>query len=188
MDKNNFIEKTEIEGLLIINRPIFNDDRGFFREIGQAKGIDELLGITFRPIQFNHSLSNIGVIRGIHAEAWNKLVYPVTGKMFGAYVDIRPTSNTFGKVFKTIIDDANRHSLFIPHGVANSICALPNNKNEPVNYVYMVDAYYNGTDTTAIAWNDPDLKIEWPIKDPIVSNRDKENKSLRELFPDKFSK
>src|SRR3990167_616088 len=126
--KSPYIETTEIPGLLIINRPIFPDNRGFFREIGQAREIEEAIGFPFNPIQFNHSLSKIGVIRGLHAENWNKLVYPITGKMFAAFADLRPHLPTFKKTFTITIDDATRQALFIPLGVANSTCALKNNK------------------------------------------------------------
>jgi dTDP-4-dehydrorhamnose 3,5-epimerase len=67
--------------------------------------------------------------------------------------------------------------------VANSNCVVG---NEPAHYMYMVDSYYDASDTTAIAWNDPDLKIDWPVKKPIISDRDKDNPTLRSLYPDKF--
>lgn len=181
--QSSYIETTDIDGLLVINRPMFNDDRGFFREIGRIHDITNVLGKPFIPIQINHSRSYPNVIRGLHAENWNKLVYPVTGVMFAALVDIRPQSRTFKKIVTLTINDANRHSLFIPKGVANSICALENERNEPVDYVYFVDTYYDGSDTTAIAWNDPTLAIKWPIDNPILARRDKINPTFKELFP-----
>lgn len=177
------IQKTSISGLFIIGRSVFKDDRGFFREIYQAQELEKITGIIFKPVQFNHSLSLPGVVRGVHAENWNKLTYPASGRVFTAIVDIRPDSPTFAKVETFTIDDTNRHGLFISKGLANSIC---NMGNDPVNYLYIVDAYYDGTDTTAIAWDDPDIKINWPVKDPIISDRDKANPKLRDLFPEKF--
>ena len=180
---NKFIKKTTIEGLLILERPTFSDDRGFFREVFHLDELKETLGIDFRPVQWNHSKSLPSVIRAIHAENWNKLIYPVTGKMFAAIVDIRPDSPTFGKYETFNFDEDQRFALFISKGLANSICVIG---SEPVNYLYLVDAYYTGSDTRAVAYNDPDLAIAWPVKNPIVSERDKSNPRLRDLFPNKY--
>lgn len=180
---DQFIKKTSIEGLLVLERPTFPDDRGFFREVFHLDELEKALGRDFRPIQWNHSKSLPSVIRAIHAENWNKLVYPVTGQMFTAIIDIRPESPTFAKIETFNFDNDNRYALFISKGLANSICATG---SEPVNYLYLVDAYYTGSDTRAIAYDDPDLAIDWPVKDPIVSERDKNNPRLRDLFPEKF--
>ena len=145
--------------------------------------LEEMSGIKFNIVQANHARSLPRVIRALHAENWNKLVYSIRGEIFSAIVDIRPDSSTFGKyeVFK--FDENSHKALFIPKGLANSICVTG---HEPVDYLYLVDAYYDGTDTRAIAWDDPDLKIPWPIKNPIISERDKKNLTLRQMFPDKF--
>ena len=135
-------------------------------------------------VQADHSYSVPGVIRALHAENWNKLVYPLTGKAFSAIVDIRPDSPAFGKIETFEFSEDNHKALFIPKGLANSICV---HGNMPVHYLYLVDAYYDGKDTRAIAWDDHDLNIKWPIKNPIISERDKHNSTLREMFPEKFS-
>lgn len=182
-ESNNYIVKTSIPGLLVIKRPIFTDDRGFFREIFHLNHLQEASDTEFKPIQVNHSMSKPKVIRALHAEGWNKLVYPVTGKMFAALVDIRPDSSTFGKLEEFEFDESDPKALFIPSGVANSICVLG---DQPVHYIYLVDKYYDGSDTKAIAWDDPDLNITWPVNDPIISDRDKNNPTLREMYPEKF--
>lgn len=179
----NYIKTTSIPGLLILERPIFHDSRGFFRELFHKDELEKIIGQKFDGIQMNHSHSVAGVIRGIHAEKWNKIIYPVSGQAFLAIVDIRVDLPTFGKVETFNINDENRVGLFIPEGLANSICVVGNG---PVDYVYLVDKYYDGSDTRAIAWDDPDLNINWPVKNPIISQRDKNNPRLRELFPDKF--
>ena len=176
------IKKTSIEGLLVIERPTFADDRGFFREAFRLNELEEA-GVKFNPVQWNHSKSLPRVIRALHAENWNKLVYPITGKMFAAIVDIRPDSKTFGKVETFNFDEETPKALFISKGLANSICVTG---ETPVHYMYLVDAYYTGGDTRAVAWDDPDLNIDWPIKNPIISERDRNNPRLRELFPEKF--
>lgn len=177
-----FIQKTSISGLYVIKRPTFKDKRGFFRETARWSDLRSV-GINFKPIQINHSYSLPRVVRALHAENWNKLIYPVTGKIFSAIVDIRPSSKTFGKVKTFLFSEKYPYALFVPKGLANSVCVLG---NKPVHYIYLVDAYYKGDDTRAIAWDDPDLAINWPVKNPIISGRDKSNPTLRELFPLKF--
>lgn len=181
--ENNFIKKTSIPGLLILERPIFKDERGFFRELFHKDELEAATGIKFDDVQMNHSHSVQGVIRGIHAEQWNKIIYPVYGEVFIAIVDIRPDSPTFAKVETFTINDEHRMGLFVPNGLANSLCVIG---DKGVDYIYLVDAYYDGSDTRAIAWDDPDLNINWPIKDPIISDRDENNPRLRDLFPEKF--
>ncbi|MEK7550871.1 MAG: dTDP-4-dehydrorhamnose 3,5-epimerase family protein [Patescibacteria group bacterium] len=182
-DDIKIIQETSIAGLLIIERPTFADDRGFFREVFRLNELEEFTGEKFNIVQANHSCSLPRVIRGLHAENWNKLVYRVTGKMFVALVDIRPESKTFGEYLTFTFDEDSRKALFIPKGLANSICVIG---DSPVHYFYLVDAYYDGKDTRAIAWDDPDLNIKWPLKDPIISDRDRNNPKLRDLFPEKF--
>lgn len=181
--KDMNIKKTSIPGLLILERPNFPDERGFFREIFHLDELEKWLGFEFKPVQMNHSRSLPGVLRGLHAEEWNKLIYPVTGRAFLAVVDLRPDLPSFGKVETFTIDDEHRYGLFIPNGFANSIAVVG---EEPVDYIYLTDAYWDGSDRRAIAFGDPDLKIRWPIKNPILSERDKQNPRLRDLFPDEF--
>ena len=180
---NNFVKKTSLSGLLILERPMYQDDRGFFKEVFHKNEIERALNIKFDGVQVNHSCSKPKVLRGLHAENWNKIVYPLTGEVFIAVADIRVDSPTFGMVETFIINNENRFGLFIPKGFANSFCVIG---TEDVNYVYLVDAYYDGLDTRAVAFDDPDLNISWPIKDPIISERDRSNPKLRDLFPEKF--
>lgn len=172
----------KLDKVKVIERPTFADDRGFFREVFRSSDLEDL-GIDFRPVQWNHSFSKPHVIRALHAENWNKLVYPITGKMFAAIVDIRPESESFSKVQTFEFGPKDHRALFIPRGLANSICVVG---NKPVHYMYLVDAYWDGTDVTAVSWNDPDLNIDWPVKNPILSERDRNNPTLRKLFPKKF--
>lgn len=183
METDQYIKKTSIEGLLVLERPTHADERGFVREVFHLNELEKIFRGELEFVQLNHSHSKPRVIRALHAEAWNKLVYPVSGRMFAAIVDIRLESETFGKVETFTFDNSNRYALFIPKGLANSICVVG---DEPVDYLYLVDKYYDGTDTTAIAWDDPDVGIKWPVTDPIISERDKNNPRLRDLFPEKF--
>lgn len=179
----DFVQKTSIEGLLILKRPIHKDDRGFFREIFHIDEIEKNLSIEFKGVQMNHAFSHPKVLRGIHAENWSKVICPINGEVFVAVVDLRVNSSTFGSVEKFYINDENRISLFVSKGLANSYCVIG---DKPVDYIYLVDAYYDGSDTSAVAWDDPNLAIDWPIKDPIISERDQNNPRLKDLFPEKF--
>lgn len=183
MISEEFIQKTSIEGLLILKRPKYEDERGFFREIFHIDEIEKTLGIEFKGIQMNHSHSNPKALRGIHAENWNKIIYPVNGEVFVAIVDIRPDSPTFGKFETFVTNHENRIALFVSKGLANSYCITG---TQSADYIYLVDAYYDGTDQRAIAFDDPDLNIKWPIENPIISQKDKNNPRLRDLFPEKF--
>lgn len=184
-----YIKPTSIDGLWVIQRPTFRDNRGFFREAVRANEIELLTGVRMNFAQWNHSLSRPGVIRALHAEGWNKIVYPITGKMFAAIADVRPESPTFAKVETFTFDPENPNEefklLLIKKSLANSICVVG---DKPVHYLYLVDAYYSGNDTSAIAYNDPDLNIQWPVEEPIISDRDRAASRLREMFPQKFQK
>jgi len=178
------VTKCGIEGLLVIERDPGQDERGFFREV-YRESLLQLLGVDFKPVQMNHSLSETGVIRALHAERWNKLVYPLTGKMFAAIVDLRPDSKTFGKHEDFVFDGVSglpNKALFIPNGLGNSICAIEG----PVNYIYLVDAYWTPDSSFAITPFDPDLNIHWPVEKPIVKDSDRNAPTMRDRFPDKF--
>lgn len=177
------VKITSLPGLLKLDRPTIEDERGFFREVFHLDELNEALGWEFKPLQWNHSRSKPKVLRGIHAESWNKLIYPIRGEAFAAVVDIREDSPTFGKYETFQFNEGNRFALFVPKGFANSFCVTG---EEYIDYLYLVDAYYDGSDTRAIAWDDADLNIKWPINDPIISERDKNNPTLRQLFPEKF--
>lgn len=183
LDMSNFVQKTSITGLLVLKRPIHKDDRGFFREIFHKDELEQVSGISFDGVQMNHAFSAPKVLRGIHAENWNKIICPVNGEVFVVIVDIRPDSSTFGKFEIFTMNDENRFALFVSKGLANSYCITGNTS---VDYVYLVDTYYDGSDQRAIAFDDPTLNINWPIKDPIISDRDKNNPKLKDLFPEKF--
>jgi dTDP-4-dehydrorhamnose 3,5-epimerase len=176
------VRRGKLEGLLIIERPTYGDERGFFRESFRMNELDEARGEPTQFVQENHSRSRRGALRGLHAENWEKLVYVPRGEVFTALADIRPSSPTFGQIATFQLGESNRAKLFIPQGLAHGFCVL----SDEADYVYQVTAYYDGTDTRAVAWNDPDLAVPWPITDPILSERDQSAPTLRELFPDRF--
>lgn len=179
-----FITKTVIEGLLIISRPVYPDNRGSFQEMWRADDISKILDREVVLRQCNLSISYPRVIRGLHAEPQDKIVSPLTGKMRAVIIDIRKESETFKKI--EIIDFDNseligqRKALFIPTGLANSICVLG---DEPVMYVYAVSSNFDpNAKKRAIRWNDPSLKIDWGVTSPIVSEADKNQPLFEEVF------
>lgn len=183
--------KTKIDGLIYLTYNLFSDERGFFAEVGHISKIETIAGQPFKIVQINHSRSLANVVRGMHAEGWNKLVTVINGFAFSALADVRPDSPTFGQTetFELGPDNGGlKGSLFISQGIANSVCVL----KAPVDYIYCVDKLYADRDKSgdqAISLFDPDLKIAWPInKDKmIISERDKNAVTLRQKFPNKFS-
>ncbi|HWB71463.1 MAG TPA: dTDP-4-dehydrorhamnose 3,5-epimerase family protein [Egibacteraceae bacterium] len=178
------VEATDIAGLLVVRWPTHGDERGFFRQTYQIRELAEALGRTPVLRQGNHSHSVPGVLRGFHAEPWDKFVYVVRGFAMAVVADIRPDSPTFGEARTFLLGDppGERVRLFIAEGLANSFCALG---HEPVDYLYDVGDYWRpGLGKPAVAWDDPDLAVDWPLRDPIVSDADAKNPTLRELFPD----
>ena len=184
------IYKTSIEGLFYISTTVFPDERGSYREVSIIPDLQGVLPFEFIIKQINHSRSNKNVLRGIHAESWNKLITVTSGMCLCVYTDLRPDSNTFLQkeyVFLGPEEQALPGSVFVTQGIGNSFLVL----NGPSDYIYAVDALYRERDKSgdfAISAYDPDLSIVWPIeKDQvIISERDKNSISIREKFPDKF--
>ncbi len=186
MTDNQYIKPTSIEGLYMIKRPTFTDERGYFREVFHLDELEQVIGYAFTSVQMNHSVSKPRVIRGFHPDPWDKLVYPVSGEVFIAIADVDPKSPTFKKVETFLINDQNRIALFLKKGLGNSICVV---SKEPVHYVYLVTSYWDGyaaSGMRAVRLDDPDLGVDWPVKDPIISEKDKQNKTLRELYADEY--
>jgi dTDP-4-dehydrorhamnose 3,5-epimerase len=173
---------TTIDGLIVFGRPVHTDERGFFREVFRLSELEEAIGRHVRFLQVNHSRSTYGVLRGLHAENWEKLIYVPHGDVFTAVADTRPDSPTFGCVDTFSFKEGQRPTLFLPAGVAHGYCVL----SFSADYVYQVSAYYHGTDTRAVAWDDPDLRVPWPIAEPVLSVRDRLNPTLRQLFPERY--
>lgn len=184
------IFKTAIGGLYYLAYSFAADGRGFFAEVGHSHKIEAVTGRPFKIAQINHSRSQANVVRGLHAEGWNKLVTVINGLAFSALADVRPDSPTFAKVelFELGPDnDGLKGSLFISSGIANSVCVL----KAPVDYIYCVDRLYADRDKAgdqAISLFDPDLNIPWPLdrSKMIISERDKNAVYLRQKYPDKF--
>lgn len=174
------IEKTKIDGLTLVHLDIFADERGSFREAWQAEKAEEAGLPKLEPVQFNVSVSNYGTIRGIHAEPWDKYIHVAHGKVFAAIVDLRKESSTFGQ-YETIELDETK-AIFVPKGMGNSFQAL----SEKVVYAYLVTDIWRGMTNPypAVAFDDPELAIPWPLPEEtwIVSDKDRNNPTLKEAY------
>ena len=174
------ISKTFIEDLLIIEPPLFKDDRGFFYESYNKKNLDKIIKIAF--VQDNESKSNKGVVRGLHFQLppfeQAKLVRCVSGKILDVAVDLRINSKTFGKFLSVELSSENNFQLFVPKGFAHGFQVL----SETAIVNYKVDNFYNPKSDSGIIWNDKDLSIDWNIDlKPIISSKDLKLKSFKNL-------
>ena len=175
---------TPIEGLLIFEPEVFEDDRGYFMEIYNQVRFEES-GVNKVFVQDNHSYSVKGSLRGLHYQIKHpqaKLVQAIHGEIFDAVVDIRPGSVTFGKWQAVHLSDKNRRQLFIPAGFAHGFCVLSKN----AYLIYKCSDYYVPHDEGGIIWNDPDIGIDWPVKKPIISEKDNKLPYLSDIPSDAF--
>lgn len=167
------VETTSLEGVLLVKPSIYNDNRGFFYEGYQAKKYFAN-GITVPFVQDNVSRSKQGVLRGLHYQLQkpqDKLVSVIRGQVFDVVVDVRRGSPTFGQWYSQILSDENAYQLFIPKGFAHGFCVL----SDYADFMYKVSEYYYPQGEKGILWNDPTLRINWPVDNPIISDKDQAN-------------
>jgi dTDP-4-dehydrorhamnose 3,5-epimerase len=182
-EKELKVSETGITGLKVIELSVHGDSRGWFKENWQRAKMT-MLGISdFRVVQNNISFNaERGVTRGIHAEPWDKFISVATGSVFGAWVDLREGSDTFGKVFTTTLDPSR--AIYVPRGVGNSFQAL----EDGTAYTYLVDAHWSAElkkTYTFVNLADPELHIEWPIPldQATLSDADKQHPFLKDVVP-----
>jgi dTDP-4-dehydrorhamnose 3,5-epimerase len=176
---------TPLQDLKIVELDVFGDARGFFMERFSAKKF-EALGLTTEFLQDNHSRSAPGILRGLHFQLTppqGKLVGCISGAIWDVAVDIRPDSPTFKQHFGIELTGENGKLLWIPAGFAHGFCVLGD--TTPADVYYKCTALYNPEGEHGIAWNDPDLAVNWPLKQiagdtPAVSERDNNLPSWQE--------
>lgn len=177
------IYKTGIEGVLIIEPKVFSDNRGYFFESFNAKEFAEKTGVDLVFVQDNESKSKYGVLRGMHFQqppyTQSKLVRVVKGKVLDVVVDIRKGSPTYGKYEMCELTEDNHRQFYVPKGMAHGFCVL----SDEAIFQYKCDDFYHPEAEGAIAWNDLNLAIEWPIakEDMILSEKDKHHPLLKDF-------
>ncbi len=173
------VEKTPIPGVLLLEPIIFQDARGFFLESYNEKVMAEA-GIREKFVQDNHSCSAHRVLRGLHYQVrqpQGKLVRVVSGEIFDVVVDLRRSSPSFGKWHGFVLSGENKLMAWVPPGLAHGFLVL----SESSHVLYKATDFYAPELERTLAWNDPDLAIEWPIQSqPVVSAKDSLGKPLRE--------
>lgn len=178
------IKETHIPGLLVVEPQVYGDSRGYFFESFNAAEFAEQTGIDTQFVQDNESRSSYGVVRGLHMQlpphAQAKLVRVVEGRVLDVAVDLRKDSPTFGKHFSIELTGENHLQMYIPRGVAHGFSVL----SETAVFQYKCDGYYAPASEAAIAWNDPDLAIDWklPIEAVVLSDKDRNHPSLKEFI------
>jgi len=169
------ILKTDFKDLIIFKKDSFKDNRGFFRELFLKRDIDK--EFIFDVM----SLSKKNVIRGLHLQIkkpQGKLITVLRGKIFDVSLDCRTKSKTYGKYFSITLSEKENTSVYIPEGFAHGFCSLSNN----TIIHYKCTNYRDKKSEIGILWNDKDLNINWPIKNPIISKKDKKNLRFSEFI------
>jgi dTDP-4-dehydrorhamnose 3,5-epimerase len=174
------VEKTPLEGLLVLKPRVFRDARGFFLE-SYNQATFAAAGIDTAFMQDNHSKSSKGTLRGLHFQTTPgqvKLVRCAVGAIWDVAVDIRPHSPTFGRHFGVELTPDEARMLYVPVGFAHGFVVL----SETAEVLYKCSNVYNPATEAGIAWNDPDLNVAWPLQgvEPLLSERDKTNPSFAE--------
>ncbi|HIU55173.1 MAG TPA: dTDP-4-dehydrorhamnose 3,5-epimerase [Candidatus Gallibacteroides avistercoris] len=173
--------KTDIEGVVIIEPRLFRDDRGYFFESFSQREFDEKVR-SIRFVQDNESKSSYGVLRGLHFQkppfAQSKLVRVIKGAVLDVAVDIRKGSPTFGRYVAVELTEENHLQFFIPRGFAHGFSVL----TDEVIFQYKCDNFYAPQSEGALAWDDPDLEIDWkiPADKVLLSEKDKHHPCLKE--------
>ena len=174
--------ETRLPGVLLLEPRVFGDARGFFMETWQAARYREA-GMPERFVQDNHSRSRRGVLRGLHyqlVQPQGKLVWVARGAVFDVAVDIRRGSPNFGRWYGCVLDDVDHRQLYIPPGFAHGFCVV----SDDADFFYKCTDYYHPPSEQGIAWDDPDIGIDWPLRDVALSGKDQKNPRLNAQAPE----
>lgn len=173
---------TPLPGVYVLEPRVFSDARGFFLETYNAREFANI-GITSEFVQDNHSRSLCGTLRGLHYQLRHpqaKLCRVISGEVLDVAVDIRYGSPTFGQSYSVVLSAENKREIFIPRGFAHGFVVL----SEYAEFLYKCDDFYHGEDDRGIAWDDPTLNIDWTVREPLLSDKDRRNPRLADLSPD----
>ena len=171
--------ETALPGAVIIEPQVFGDHRGFFLETWSEKRFKEL-GLPAGFVQDNLSFSQKGVLRGLHFQnphSQGKLVYVLEGEVFDVAVDIRRGSPAFGRWVGVTLSAENKRQFYLPEGFAHGFCVT----SERALFAYKCTAGYHPETEYGISWQDADLAIDWPVKEPVLSEKDLQYPCLRDI-------
>jgi dTDP-4-dehydrorhamnose 3,5-epimerase len=171
--------ETELDGVVLVEPEVFGDERGFLVETYSAPGWREL-GIEAEFIQDNHSRSSGGILRGLHFQTspgQAKLVRCVRGRIWDVAVDLRRRSSTYRRWQGYELDDVRHRQLFVPVGFAHGFCVL----SDGADVAYKLSSLYDPATEAGIAWDDPDVAVDWPLSDPRLSDRDRNAARLADV-------
>jgi dTDP-4-dehydrorhamnose 3,5-epimerase len=175
--------KLSIPEVVLITPPVFGDKRGYFSETYKHSEFEKA-GIRLNFVQTNHSRSKKSVLRGLHFQnepnVQGKLVRSIVGEIFDVAVDIRKGSPTYGKWIGEILSAENKKILYVPVGFAHGFCVI----SDEAEMLYRCTAEYAPESESGIIWNDPTINIDWPVKNPIIADKDKKMKTLEETEND----
>jgi dTDP-4-dehydrorhamnose 3,5-epimerase len=170
---------TELEGVMVVEPTVHRDDRGFFLEAYHAQRYAEH-GIDAVFVQDNHSRSARGTLRGLHTQVrrpQGKLLRAVEGEIFDVAVDIREGSPSFGHWVGVVLSADNFRQLWVPPGFAHGFCVT----SEIAQVEYKCTEVYDPADELSVLWNDPDIGVDWPVDEPLLSDRDRAGRRLADL-------
>jgi dTDP-4-dehydrorhamnose 3,5-epimerase len=170
---------TNLDGVALIEPQVFGDERGFFVETFSRERWREL-GVDADFVQHNHSRSVRGTLRGLHFQTepgQAKLLRCVRGEILDVAVDLRRGSPTYGQWESHVLDDVKHRQLFVPIGFGHGFAVL----SEIADVAYQVSSYYDPDTEAGIAWDDPDVAVEWGVEDPLLSERDRQAPKLAEI-------
>jgi dTDP-4-dehydrorhamnose 3,5-epimerase len=171
--------ETAIDGLVLLEPQAYGDARGFLVETYRGDAWEEL-GVGFEFVQQNQSRSVKGTLRGFHFQTspgQAKLVHCPRGSIFDVAVDLRRDSPTFGQWESHELDDRSHRQLLVPIGFGHGFCVL----SEEADVSYLLSSYYDPDTEAGIAWDDPDIGVEWPVDEPLLSERDRSAPKLAEI-------
>ncbi len=171
--------ETKLDGVILLEPEVHGDSRGFMVETYRRDAWAEL-GIDVEFVQHNHSRSSEGTLRGLHFQTepgQAKLVRCPRGKIFDVAVDLRRDSPTYGQWEGQVLDDVSHRQLFVPVGFGHGFAVL----SEEADVAYLCSSVYDPKTESGIAWDDPDVGVEWPIAEPLLSKRDKSAPRLAEV-------
>ncbi|AAW84663.1 dTDP-4-deoxyrhamnose-3,5-epimerase [Aliivibrio fischeri ES114] len=174
------IIKTKLADCIIIKPKVFGDERGFFLETFHSQRYKEVAGIKEQFVQDNRSQSSKNVLRGLHfqkTKPQGKLVTVISGEVFDVAVDLRPESETFGQYEAVVLSGDNKLQFYVPPGFAHGFCVL----SESADFQYKCTDYYDPDDESGLLWSDPIINIQWPLKTPLLSEKDKIQPLLSEI-------